>query len=247
MGYAICIYGEVIKLICNIGEVPMNKYIEDCIKNMSETSPRKNTNSKDKGPMLGISAPDMRKIAKLLVSNEQDYKEFFREEHYYFEEFSIHAYAIGYLKTDIDSVLAYTKEFIPRINSWSVCDSLCQNYLHVKNHHKEVFDFVKQYQSSENVWEQRFVAVMFQCKYVREDYIDEVLDILGNLNPTEYYAKMGVAWAIATAMGKFPEQTLKFLSNGKLDAATYRMAIKKIMESFRVNEENKLIVSKMEP
>ncbi len=222
----------------------MNQYIEQYIE-IHQIEKTNIIHTNDKGDMIGMSAPDMRNIAKELAKNPPACMDFFQEEHTLFEEFDIHAYAIGYLKQDISDILHYTEEFIPQINCWSVCDSLCQNYLHVKKYHKEVFEFVKKYQHSTNVWEQRFVAVMFQCKFIREDYINEVLEILATLKPEEYYAKMGVAWAIATSMAKFPEETMAFMMNPRLDDVTYRMAVKKIIESFRTREEDKNLLKTM--
>ncbi len=219
----------------------MNQYVKKYIE-IRGIDKSEIINGNDKGDMIGLSAPDMRNIAKELAKDLSACMNFFNEKHTLFEEFDIHAYAIGYLKGDIADILRYTEEFIPQINCWSVCDSLCQNYLHVKKYHKEVFEFVKKYQHSEYVWEQRFVAVIFQCKFIREDYIREVLEILGTLKPEEYYAKMGVAWAIATAMAKFPKETMAFMKQGKLDDVTYRMAVKKIIESYRTREEDKILL-----
>lgn len=116
---------------------------------------------------------------------------FIHERHELFEEFDIHACAIGDLKQEIPSVLRYAAQFIPQINCWFMCDSLCQNFVHANNHPEEVFEFVKQYQHSQEVWAQRFVAVMLQCKFIRQDYIGEVWKVFETIKPTEYHAKMG--------------------------------------------------------
>ena len=222
----------------------MNQYIERYLKE-NRIEKRGIVHTDDKGDMLGISAPDMRKIAKMMTKNSEIYQEFFRERHMLFEEYDIHAYVLGYLKTDIGSVLQLTEHFIPQINCWSVCDSLCQNYEHVKKHHQEVFEFVKRYQYSKSVWEQRFVAVMFQCKFMNKDYIQRVLEILETLQPKEYYAKMGIAWATATAMAKCPDETMKFMKKCHYDDETYNMAIRKMCESFRVKEADKTLLMEM--
>ena len=222
----------------------MNQYIELYMKN-HQIEKKEIIHTRDKGDMIGLSAPDMRKIAKELANNPAVCLEFFHERHVLFEEFDIHAYAIGYLKQEISSILLYTEQFIPQINCWSVCDSLCQNYMHVKKYHKDVFDFVKKYRYSKAVWEQRFVAVMFQCKFMRQDYIDDVLKIHEMMEPEEYYAKMGIAWAIATAMAKYPDETMTFMKKCRLDKETYNMSIKKIIESYRTREKDKLLLMGM--
>lgn len=222
----------------------MNQYIELYLKN-HQIEKAEIIHTRDKGDMIGLSAPDMRKIAKEMVKDPAVCLDFFHEKHMLFEEFDIHAYALGYLKQEISSILHYTEQFIPQINCWSVCDSLCQNFTHAKKYPREVFDFVKQYQHSKIVWEQRFVAVMFQCKFMRQDYIDEVLKILETIEPKEYYAKMGIAWATATAMAKCPDETMAFMKKCRFDDETYQMAVKKIIESYRTREEDKSLLMKM--
>ena len=89
----------------------------------------------------GVRLPELRKIAKI-ITNEKRY-DFFEEEHLTFEELTIHAYAIGYLKTDINTCLKYLKDFIPLVDNWSVNDSLCQNMKFARKYPKEVFEFIK--------------------------------------------------------------------------------------------------------
>ena len=62
-----------------------------------------------------------------------------------------------------------------------------------------------------------------------------------------YYAKMGVAWALATAMAKFPQKTLAFFksSSVKIDSWTYNKAIQKMCESYRVSDKIKALVRKL--
>ena len=52
---------------------------------------------------------------------------------------------------------------------------------------------------------------------------------------------MGVAWAIATIMGKYPERCLNYLQSDccSLDKITYKKSLQKIRESYRVSKEIK--------
>ena len=76
-----------------------------------------------------------------------------------------------------------------------------------------------------------------------KSYVKEC-DVKGhnyNGNTDKYYSQMGVAWAIATIMGKYPQKCLKFLKskNCKLNKTTYKKTLQKIKESFRVSDEIK--------
>ena len=140
----------------------------------------------------GVRLPLLRNIAKT-IAKEKRY-EFFAEKHASFEELTIHAYAIGYLKEDVEVCLKYLKEFIPLVDNWSVNDSLCQNMKFARIYHKEVFEFIKLMKDSDNEWEIRVVAVTLLSHFLNDEYIDEVIEILDSLKRPSYMARMGI-WA----------------------------------------------------
>ena len=123
---------------------------------------------------------------------------------------------IGYVKAEMEELLEYAAAFIPKIHDWSVNDGFCSTFKIVRKHRAEVWDFLMQYRASESEFEQRVVAVM-------------LMD----------HCKMGVAWGIATAYAKFPQETQAFLLENELDDYTYNKAIQKMLESYRVSAEDK--------
>ena len=56
---------------------------------------------------------------------------------------------------------------------------------------------------------------------------------------------MGAAWAVATAMAKYRDKTLAFLKTTALDDWTYNKAIQKMLESYRVSPEDKILLRAM--
>ena len=95
-------------------------------------------------PMLGVRIPELRKIAKEI---EKDNPKYFLEHNPMtnFELVSLQAMVIGYMKEDIVVVLKYLEAFIPKINDWSVNDTVCQTFKIAKKHQKEVWDFLCNY------------------------------------------------------------------------------------------------------
>jgi len=83
--------------------------------------------------------------------------------------------------------------------------------------------------------------------YLNDEYIDRVISVLDELNTADYYSQMGVAWAIATVMGKYPEKCLKYLKSKSchLDEITRKKSLQKIRESYRVSTEIKDITRKL--
>ena len=68
---------------------------------------------------------------------------------------------------------------------------------------------------------------------------------MDKLDNPAYYTKMGVAWCVATAYAKYPEATMQYLKDNKLDDWTYNKSIQKMIESFRVPDEDKKILRAM--
>lgn len=200
-------------------------------------------------PMLGVRLPDLRKLAKEIAKN--DYKEFLEENPMdSFEMETLQAMVIGYAKDDLSSILACAADFIPKIHDWSVNDSFCQTFKICEKPacQKECWEFFMKYADSQREFEVRVVAVMLMSHYLIDDYIDRVIQVLDSLytgkSPDKsdfYYAKMGVAWAVATIAAKYPEKCLAYMKSkdNHLDAWTYNKAIQKMCESFRVSEEIK--------
>ena len=46
-------------------------------------------------------------------------------------------------------------------------------------------------------------------------------------------------------MAKFPDETLGFFENNKLDKITHNKAIQKSIDSFRVSDKNKIILREL--
>ena len=191
----------------------------------------------------GIRLPELRKIAKKIIKEKR--YDFFNEKHDSFEELTIHAYAIGYLKEDINTCLKYLNEFIPLVNHWSVNDSLCQNMKFARKYPQEVFAFLKTKKDSDNEWEIRVIAVTLLSHFLNDEYIDEVITILDGLKRPTYMSKMGIAWAFATIMAKYENKMFLYLENSSLDDWTYNKALSKMKESFRVSEQAKEKIATM--
>ena len=199
--------------------------------------------AKIKRTTFGISIPELRKFAKKVA--KEDYKEFIEHNDYSsFELKLLHAFVIGYIKDDIKSILKYFKAFMPQVNDWAVNDSLCQNFRISRKYPKEVWNFLMKYKDSKKEFESRIVSVILLSHYLNDEYIDRVIDVLDKLNTDDYYSQMGVAWAFATIMGKYPDKCLAYLKskNCHLNEITLKRTKQKIRESFRVSDEIKELV-----
>ena len=197
-------------------------------------------------PILGVRVPILRKFAKEIA--EGDWQTYLREaSEDSYEEVAIKGFVIGYAKAELEVLLPYIAEHIEKINDWSLCDGFCSNLKVVKKHREEFLEFLLPYAKIDDEFKQRVVAVMLMTYYLTDDYIDLSLKTLDALKNEEYYCKMAVAWAIATAWAKQREKTCCYMLDGNntLNDWTYNKAIQKMLESYRVSDEDKVMLRKM--
>ena len=195
---------------------------------------------------FGISVPELRKLAKRIA--KYNYAEFFKFNDYStFELKLLHAFVIGYVKDDIEVILKYFQDFMPYVDDWAINDSLCQNFRIARIYPDVVWNFLMQYKDSKKEFESRIVSVTLLSHYLTDKYIDNVICILNSLNTDDYYSQMGVAWAIATIMGKYPDMCMDYLKSKtcNLSKITYNKSLQKIRESFRVSDEIKKLTIEM--
>lgn len=194
--------------------------------------------------ILGVRLPELRKLAKKVAKD--DWRKFIdTADNQYFEQIMLQGMVLGYIKTNIEEILLYVAEFIPKIDNWSVCDSFCGGLKFTNNNMEQVWNFIQPFLSSKKEYEVRFAVVMLLDFYINDEYIDKVLKLLDNVNHPGYYAKMAVAWAVSICYIKFPEKTMDYLKNNNLDYFTYNKSLQKICESLRVDKETKKIIKAM--
>ena len=126
---------------------------------------------------FGISIPELRKFAKTIAKD--NYKEFIEKNDYSTYELKLlHAFLIGYIKDDINTLLKYFENFIPYVDDWAINDSLCQNFKIARKYQEIVWDFLMQYKNSKKEFESRIVSVILLSHYLNDEYIDKVFKVL---------------------------------------------------------------------
>ena len=184
--------------------------------------------------IIGVRVPVLRNFAKNIVKNEniEEYLENALNNSY--EEILLQGMVLGLWKTNIQNFCMYLEKFIPKINSWAVCDVSVAGLKITKKNMEYMWLFLQKYLKSDKEFELRFAIVMMLDFYITEEYIDKVLEILNNVKHKGYYVKMAIAWTIQVAF-----------VNNKIDDWTYNKALQKIIESYRVDEETKKIIKNM--
>ena len=195
--------------------------------------------------IIGIRIPKLRNLAKELA--EEDYKYYLKSiENKYFEEIILEGLIIGYCKVDIYEKLELIKEFVPKIDSWSITDTFCPTLKIKEKDLEKVWDFIMPYLKSNKEFEVRFAIIMMLDYYITDQYVDEVIECLDKVDNEGYYAKMAVAWTFAEIGIKYYDKLIKYLKgNNKLDTFTYNKTFQKLRESYRISSEQKEELKKM--
>lgn len=198
--------------------------------------------------IIGIRTPVLRQLAAEIVKSG-DWRAYLQKALHgpfiYSEEATLCGMVLGLLKTDFDEILGYLQLFVPRIDSWSICDVTCAGLKIFKKHQAAGRSFLDQYLASANEYELRFAIIMLMAYYHDDSYIDDTLQVLNSTRHEGYYVKMAVAWALQLCFVKQRDKTLILFQHNNLDDFTLNKALQKCRESFRVSAADKELLQSL--
>ena len=192
--------------------------------------------------IIGVRTPELRSMAKEILT-EGDYKEFLEDlPHPYFEENQLHAFIISGIK-DLNECMKELERFLPYVDNWATCDQMSPKIF--KKHKGELLKHVKKWISSEKTYTVRFGVGMLMEHFLDDDFDLEFPEMVAALRSDEYYVNMMIAWYFATALAKQYESILPYIEQKRLDVWTHNKAIQKSVESRRISEEQKLYLKSL--
>ncbi len=223
--------------------------IRDKLKELSEPEYAK-FNKKlcpdTKKQVLGIRIPKLRVLAKEILK-EEDWRNFIENADINcFEETILKGLVIAYSKIDLKEKLILVKEFIPNMDSWAITDTFCPTLKIKPKELEEIWNFILPYTKSKKEFETRFSIIMMLDYYIKEEYVDKVIKAIDEIENDAYYVQMAKAWVIAEIGIKFNEKAMRYLKGeNKLDKFTYNKALQKMIESYRISDETKILFKNM--
>ena len=186
--------------------------------------------------IIGVRIPEIRKLAKKLVKNNE-YEDFLKElPHKYYDENLLHGAIISENK-DFENCIELLDSFLPFIDNWAVCDTISPKIF--KKHKKELIEKIKEWSQSDKTYTCRFGVEMLMTHFLDEDFKKEYLEMVANIHSEEYYVKMVIAWFFATALTKQWDYAVIYLENNRLDVWVHNKTIQKARESLRILEDKK--------
>ena len=190
--------------------------------------------------VIGVKAPELKRIAKEI--SKGDYNSFIEnnisDTH---ELILIEGLMYGCLKIPFIDLIKYLDNYITKINSWAQVDSTVANLKIFLKEQKLGFKYAKKLIRNKNTFIKRFGIIILLDYYLHDEYIDKVLELVSKIKSNDYYVKMAISWLLSIAYIKYKERTLVYLVNIK-DDFIYNEAINKIIESRRINDEEKRFI-----
>ena len=221
--------------------------------------------------ILGVHIPELKKLAKdlskrsdaanILASFEQE----FHTGSLCFEEKIVWGLLINALNASEEQKYANLEAFVPAMDNWAVCDTICCNIKWIKDKNA-LWEFLQPFFNSDSEFEVRFAVVMSMIFFLDAESFTNVTSKLDSLDfsrihseflsPKEakfaeqvrgvakgerpYYVRMAVAWLLATALAKIPDMTREYVNSCNLPEDVIRLYKRKARESFRTRDVNPL-------
>ena len=186
--------------------------------------------------VIGVRTPELRKIAREIVSRE-DLPAFLEGlPHLYFDENQLHAFVLSEMK-DYDRCITALEQFLPYVDNWATCDQMSPKVF--RKHKRDLLEHIKAWINSGECYTVRFGIGMLMEHYLDADFDPEYPDLVAAVESDEYYVKMMVAWYFATALAKQYDAVLPYIEEKRLDTWTHNKTIRKALESYRIDPERK--------
>ncbi len=190
----------------------------------------------DRISIIGVRVPDVRKLAKEYIKDEESKVFLNTLPHKYFDENMLHGLLISEIK-DYEECIIKIEKFLPFVDNWAVCDIMSPK-IFAKNTDK-LIDKIKEWLKSNKVYTCRFGIGMLLKYYLDDNFKSEYLKLVSNIKSEEYYINMMIAWFFATSLCKQWDDTIKYLEENKLDKWVHNKTIQKAIESYRITNEQK--------
>lgn len=187
--------------------------------------------------ILGIRVPEQRKIAKnILKTDINSFIQCAKEE--YYEEVLIKGLVIANIKEE-KLFQKELEQFLPKIDNWAICDSMCNSIQIVKQNKEENFSYFLELLKSQEPFTIRVGLITLLSEYIEENYLKIILDAIDQITIDHYYVNMGISWLLAEIYIKYPNVAEPYFKTAKINDFTMNKTISKIRDSHRVSKEAK--------
>lgn len=161
--------------------------------------------------IIGVRTPALRDFAKK-VAKMQEVRAFLKDlPHFYYEENNLHGALLSLIfSNDIGQFLAEIERFLPYVDNWATCDMLSPKIF--KKNLPLVYEKVNGWLKSGKTYTVRFGIVTLLGFFLDDAFKPEMLQLVADVKPGEFYVKMAAAWYFSVALVKQYDAALPLLS-----------------------------------
>lgn len=222
-------YDDIIKCLKNNKDLKYKEFNDKIVNTKLKT--------------IGVRTPILKDISKKILKQvNSDYLD--KVGNIYYEEILIEGFIISYIK-DINVFLNKIDIFLDKIDNWAICDLVNASCKIFDKYKEEGLEFIRKNIKSNNMWRVRFAFVTLLNYYIYEKYLDLIFNYVNKDKNDDYYVMMSKAWLISICYIKYPNKTLEYMKNTKIDNKLYNTIIQKICDSKRVLKKDKLLLKLM--
>ncbi|MBO5375129.1 MAG: DNA alkylation repair protein [Clostridia bacterium] len=191
----------------------------------------------DKNTLLGVRAPDCRRIAKKYAQAPEGALFMDTLPHQFYDEYITHGYMLGFLPRE--QALTRLKALLPYMDNWAVVDSCVSNLKMLFKSRERAYGFALRLLDSDEEFICRFGIVSLLSYYLDDEYAQRAINEVKRIHSDKFYVKMAQAWFFATALTKQYKLTIEIIEKRELDSWVHNKSIQKAKESLRVPKEIK--------
>lgn len=188
---------------------------------------------KSKYEIMGIKTSLIESFAKILAKENIDIKDLPLDNH---EEILLAGMVIGYKKITSKEKLKELNYLLPYIDDWGSCDCIVPR---LKGLEKEREFFINLLESDKEFYIR--VGIIWLMKFMLKSNLKETISLIKNVKNNEFYVEMAKSWAYAEACIYDFDFMFEIIKNEQ-SIFVKKKAIQKAIESFRVKEEDKVLL-----
>ena len=122
--------------------------------------------------VMGVRQPVLKKYAKQLVKDNEDFRTLLTEPDIYHEETLLRGYVIGCgtaKEKNFDRALQDLKDYVPLVNNWAVNDGFCAEFKVMDNFRDEFLLYIRECVTSGEEYKSRVGLIMLLDHYLKVD------------------------------------------------------------------------------
>ncbi len=184
-------------------------------------------------PMLGVRLPDLRRFARELARTASDVDALLAmiatgTAH---EHRLLAGMVIGYAPAPWTVWQQRVEQFMPLIDNWAVCDTVCTSLTLIRSHRTEAWPWLAAFLHSPQPYARRFALVMLLNHYATPEWAPRAMSLLTALGPQPRCVTMAAGWLLQRLFTVTPHVIMAALTDDTSDRGIRLTARRKLLES----------------